>query len=93
MVEGDGKEKILEELPCYQDASTGDGKRFATPKEDIKLSIGRSPDDSDTWIMRMYFVITEKLSPTNTENQVERSRIVANQFMQGESMQEFNSNK
>jgi len=93
MVEGIGKDRILEELSCYQDASTGDGKRFATPKEDIKLSIGRSPDDSDTWLMRMYFVITERLSPTNTENQVERSRIVANQFMQGESMQEFNSNK
>lgn len=56
-VTGERKEAIIEELPCYQDASKGDGKRFATTKEDVFSAIGHSPDDSDTWIMRMYFVI------------------------------------
>lgn len=51
------KERIIEELALYQDASQGDGKRFATPKEDIVALLGRSPDLSDTLIMRMYFEI------------------------------------
>lgn len=92
-VEGEGKERILEELPCYQDASKGDGKRFATPKEDIKEILGRSPDDSDTWIMRMYFVITEKLSPTQSEEGVRRAELTAQQFLQGESFAHMNSAK
>lgn len=62
-VTGESKELIIEELSAYQDASQGDGKRMATPKEDIKELIGRSPDDSDTWIMRMYFVIRGKMIP------------------------------
>lgn len=66
-VDGEAKERILEELPLYQDASKGDGKRFATPKEDIKEMLGRSPDDSDTWIMRMYFEVMKKLSPHQSE--------------------------
>lgn len=51
------KEVIIEELSNYQDASLGDGKRMATPKEKVKEIIGRSPDASDTWVMRMYFVV------------------------------------
>jgi hypothetical protein len=66
-VTGDAKEKILEELPLYQDASKGDGKRFATPKEDIKEMLGRSPDDSDTWIMRMYFEVMGRMLPHQSE--------------------------
>jgi hypothetical protein len=57
------KECIIEELAVYQDASQGDGKRSATPKEDVAKSIGHSPDASDTWIMRMYFVIRGKMLP------------------------------
>ena len=38
------KSHIIEELSSYQDASTGDGKRMATMKEDVKAIIGRSPD-------------------------------------------------
>lgn len=56
------KEVIIEELSCYQDASIGDGKRMATPKEKVKEMIGRSPDSSDCFIMRMYFVIRGKMS-------------------------------
>lgn len=67
LVSGTFREKIIEELPCYQDDSKGDGKRMATTKDDIKLIIGRSPDHSDTWIMRMYFVLVEKMSPDQSE--------------------------
>ena len=60
-VEGEFREKTIEELALYQDASKGDGKRMATQKEDVKESLGRSPDHSDTWIMRMYFVIRGRM--------------------------------
>lgn len=70
-VEGQFRENIIEELQAYQDASKGDGKRFATPKEDVKEMIGRSPDHSDTWIMRMYFVVMGKMRPEETEDQAE----------------------
>lgn len=62
-VTGRQKEKVIEELATYQDISKGDGKRLATKKEDVKLSLGRSPDDSDTWIMRMYFVVVSRMLP------------------------------
>jgi hypothetical protein len=62
-VTGRFKEMTIEELSHYQDASKGDGKRMATPKEDVKEAIGRSPDHSDTWIMRMYFVLKAKMLP------------------------------
>lgn len=70
---GRQKEVVIEELSNYQDASTGDGKRQATPKEDVKEIIGRSPDASDTWIMRMYFHIMGRMLPEQSE---ERSRVV-----------------
>jgi hypothetical protein len=78
------KENIIEELSCYQDASTGDGKRMATTKEDIKEMIGRSPDHSDTWIMRMYFEVMGRMLPEQSE---ESSRIVQ------EQIERFNTNK
>ena len=62
------KERIIEELALYQDASQGDGKRFATPKEDVVALLGRSPDLSDTLIMRMYFEVRSKLSPMQSED-------------------------
>lgn len=65
-VTGRHKEVILEELPVYQDVSKGDGKRMATPKEDVRDIIGRSPDHSDTWLMRMYFVVRDKISPNTS---------------------------
>ena len=67
------KEVIFEELSNYQDISAGDGKRMATAKESVKDSIGHSPDHSDTWIMRMYFEIRNKMSPDQSE---ERKNIV-----------------
>jgi hypothetical protein len=62
------KSHIIEELSTYQDASKGDGKRMPTEKDDVKAIIGRSPDLSDTLIMRMYFVIRGKLSPAQSED-------------------------
>lgn len=75
-VTGEMKEKIIEELAVYQDASTGDGKRMATQKEDVKALIGRSPDHSDTWIMRMYFEIVNKMT---VQESPERKNMLAAQ--------------
>lgn len=72
-VTGQFKEKIIEELAVYQDASAGDGKRQATGKDDVKAIIGRSPDHSDTWLMRMYFQIMGRMLPAQSE---EASRVV-----------------
>jgi len=79
------KERIIEELAIYQDASTGDGKRFATPKEDVKALLGRSPDVSDTLVMRMYFHIREKLSPIQSEEIARVAQILKSQFETNES--------
>lgn len=84
-VTGEFKEKIIEELAVYQDASTGDGKRMATQKEDVKNLIGRSPDHSDTWIMRMYFEIVNSMvkqdSPVvNNALQAQRDRMAMNRL-------------
>ncbi len=92
-VTGRQKEVIIEELSTYQDASKGDGKRMATPKEEVKEAIGRSPDASDTYIMRMYFVIMGKMLPFQSE---ERSRIVMqqkNQFTLNQANKVLNSTK
>ena len=63
LVTGRDKENIIEELSLYQDASKGDGKRQATSKDDIKALLGRSPDDSDIFIIRCYFEIRDKMLP------------------------------
>lgn len=76
------KEAIIEELSNYQDVSKGDGKREVTAKEDIKKAIGHSPDDSDTWIMRMYFEIRNRLQPDQTESMLKTKSIQDNQFAQ-----------
>lgn len=92
-VTGRQKEVIIEELATYQDASSGDGKRMATQKEDVKAVIGRSPDNSDTWIMRMYFVIRNKMIPEQSE---ERGRVIEVQqqhFREVKRNNAYNSNK
>lgn len=80
-VTGEFKEKIIEELAAYQDASKGDGKRMATPKEDVRDLIGRSPDHSDCFVMRMYFVIRDKVAPNTTVESARVAREQANQFL------------
>lgn len=87
------KEAIIEELATYQDASRGDGKRMATQKDDVKALIGRSPDISDTLLMRMYFVIKGKMSPMQSEDRADINRKIAQQFLQGQSFSHINSSK
>lgn len=92
-VTGDAKERIIEELSTYQDDSPGDGKQAATSKPDVKALLGRSPDDSDTWIMRMFFVIRGKMSPVQSE---QVAQIVAKQnqnFRRNSHNASQNSNK
>lgn len=87
------KERIIEELSLYQDASKGDGKRMATLKEDIKEVLGRSPDVTDTLIMRMYFEIRERISPSQSQDAVELHNQLINQFAGNESRAIHNSTK
>lgn len=92
-ITGRDKEDVIEELSNYQDASKGDGKRMATPKEEVKEAIGRSPDASDTWIMRMYFVITGKMLPGQTEAGNILIKKQLNQFAINRASQARNSTK
>lgn len=87
------KSQIIEELSTYQDASQGDGKRMATQKEDVKAIIGRSPDISDTLIMRMYFILRGKLSNEQSESSVRVKEIMRSQFATTERRQEMNNNR
>jgi len=87
------KEAIIEELALYQDASRGDGKRMPTIKDDIKSLLGRSPDLSDTLIMRMYFEIRSKLAPGQSEDAKLRAEKTARQFRVDHAFKERNSAK
>lgn len=87
------KEMIIEELSTYQDASKGDGKRFATPKEDITALIGRSPDITDTLIMRMYFVIKERMLPNQSEERSRVDQLIKERLDRAESRAGNNSTK
>lgn len=54
------KEKLIQELEQLKQKSLDtDGKRGLIPKDKIKDLIGRSPDDLDTYIMRMYFELKD----------------------------------
>lgn len=79
-ITGQFKEYIIEELSTYQDASSGDGKRMATSKDDVKAVIGRSPDHSDTWIMRMYFEIMGRMLPEQDEYAIRATEKQTQQF-------------
>jgi hypothetical protein len=87
------KENIIEELALYQDASKGDGKRMPTQKEEVKALLGRSPDLSDTLIMRMYFEIREKMLPMQSEQVVALRNNLLNQFSKNEQRVSMNSTK
>lgn len=87
------KEQIIEELALYQDVSKGDGKRLATAKEDIKALLGRSPDLSDTLIMRMYFELRNRLSPNQSEERIEIAKKLANQFEKNRFRNKLNSGR
>lgn len=92
-VTGELKENIIEELSLYQEVSKGDSKRTATGKDDIKTLLGRSPDDSDTWIMRMYFEIREKMTPIESNEFKQASKIQTNRFEINKNRYRTNSTK
>lgn len=92
-VTGGDKEAIIEELPVYQDVSQGDGKRMATQKEDVKIAIGHSPDDSDTWIMRMYFVVRGRMLPQQSEAYKNLIASQQNNFLRNKQRMSQNSSK
>ena len=92
-VTGQFKENIIEELPLYQDVSKGDGKIMATQKEEVKKALGRSPDHSDTWIMRMYFLIADKIVSESKEQDVIVAKKIANFFQSNENNFEEYSTK
>jgi hypothetical protein len=87
------KSAIIEELATYQDASPGDGKRMATMKEDVRALIGRSPDISDTLIMRCYFELRAKLSPEQSEDLAQTRATLLSQFRRNEESAARNSTK
>ncbi len=87
------KERIIEELALYQDASTGDGKRMATQKEDIKALLGRSPDISDTLIMRMFFILRERIQPFQSETRAKVFNELQSQFDRNVNRQSSNSSR
>ncbi len=87
------KEAIIEELALYQDASKGDGKRMPTQKEDIKALLGRSPDLSDTMIMRCFFEIRERIAPVQNEKLVQLQQQLQSQFSRNEKRANMNSAK
>lgn len=90
---GRQKEVIIEELSTYQDASQGDGKRMATMKEDVKEVLGRSPDSSDTWIMRMFFEVRNRMLPEQSEHRSRTLDIQNNNFMRNRNRSLQNSTK
>lgn len=87
------KERVLEELALYQDVSKGDGKRLATQKDDIKALLGRSPDVSDTFIMRMYFEVKKKLVPGQSQEAQALARELSMQFAKNEANARRSSTK
>lgn len=90
-VDGQFKENIIEELQAYQDASKGDGKRFATSKEDVKEMINRSPDHSDTWMMRMYFEVMGRMQPEQSEQAAMRRQKMLDQMTRNRGNTSSNS--
>ena len=87
------KERIIEELALYQDASSGDGKRMATQKEDIKELLGRSPDLTDTFIMRMYFQVREIMLPDQSQENQKIHDELKFQFERTEAKMDMNSSR
>ena len=84
---------IIQELEQYKDTTIPDQKRQCTQKPDVKDAIGRSPDDSDTWIMRMYLVIRGKVSPKTSEERKQTQSKQKSQFNRNRSNMVANSSK
>lgn len=92
-VSGDERESILNELPMYQDITKDGDKRTATGKDDVKVLLGHSPDDSDTWIMRMYFEVIKKMLPHQSEDRAKVYHEMQNNRLRNRNNQSANSTK
>lgn len=90
---GEDKEKVIEELSLYQDITKNDEKRKVTGKDDIKILLGHSPDDSDCFIMRMYFEVRNKVAPDQTEKQAQVASKMQDQFAMRRHQIKNSSNK
>lgn len=56
----DEQELLIEDLEQIKEKNTdSQGKRGIVSKEEVKKVLGRSPDDGDTYIMRMYFELAK----------------------------------
>ena len=87
------KSKIIDELFMYQNVSQDDKKREATSKEDLKEMLGRSPDLSDVFLMRMYFHIRQKMLPFETTSGDSIDMAIANKFSKNERSQVLNDTR
>lgn len=88
------RDKIIEELSelLRQKDIDGDGKLSIVPKEDVKLTLGRSPDIGDTIIYRAWF----ELKKEATDEDPNRSQVIAKQrenFYNNEYNFKVDSNK
>lgn len=55
---GDDRQRLTEELQQIKEKDMDkEGKRGIVSKDKVKALLGRSPDDSDTYLMRMYFEV------------------------------------
>lgn len=55
------QDKLIQDLEHVKEKNTdSDKKRSLVSKKDIRKQIGRSPDDGDTYIMRMWFELQPK---------------------------------
>ena len=92
-VEGQAKEHTIEELHLYQDVTKTEQKRMVTPKKEVEEMLGRSPDDSDTWIMRMYFEIRQQMAPQQSEEKSEIRDTLRSKAIGSKHRQSLNSSR
>ena len=92
-VNEDQHDVIISELGQYKDITAPDQKRQCTQKPDVKDALGHSPDDSDTWIMRMYLVIRGKITPKTSEQSQQRKTRQKQQFNRNRAKIVANSTK
>jgi len=85
------KDLVIEELSQYKDVTIPEQKRTATAKGYVKEALGRSPDDSDTWIMRMYFEIRSEMSTIDSQEVVEAQNRQRNSFTRNKNLSSLNS--
>lgn len=85
------QEMLIEELFAYQDASKGDGKIMALQKDEVKQIIGRSPDLSDTFIERCYFILRDKMLPNQGEDAARLLEQMEWQFRKNQDNQSYNN--